>query len=450
MKNKKYLVIGVIVTFLLVNIQSVGSVTNDLSIDTFKSTKNKDGIDSHLIEGVPYVSQETGLYCAYASATMIFKYYGINTSLEEVLYITGAGSSLAYNYNQRSLMGGFTISRNYSYIACLYNLSRNKWKLNTTGKTQEYCWNEYWTRVKENISNNCPVWTFANPFQLKSTRSIGNFPDFIMDLLPSSHAIVIVGYNESNNTICFNDPMSGVFGYPEIGTYVWMGLNDYKKAVWSAAKFHESLGFIDAHIAIDTYNKISAPPPKELILNEVYLKNIERMKGNFSTYDGDGATESLLNEFKDFLGINALIALSKDFGPGIINRLSQTRMLKKNNIGFPILILLAKILKLDKSYDSAIDEQVGRPYIFILRDKEFQYRFIENNTDNLQISNEVVDLYRQELENWTAFYNHYKLFTERGLRLNIIRGFLKVRKMSNNLENIVGLQNEIILKSGNN
>ena len=41
---------------------------------------------------------------------------------------------------------------------------------------------------------------------------------------------------------------------------------------------------------------------------------------------------------------------------------------------------------------------------------------------------------------------------QKGLRLNIIRGFLKVRKMSTNLENIIELQNqnEIILTSSNN
>ena len=57
-----------------------------------------------------------------------------------------------------------------------------------------------------------------------------------------------------------------------------------------------------------------------------------------------------------------------------------------------------------------------------------------------------------ELENWTQFYEHFKLFMQKGLRLNIIRGFLKVRKMSTNLENIIELQNqnEIILTSSNN
>jgi len=381
---------------------------------------------------------------------MIFKYYGINTSLEEVLYITGTGSSLAYNLDKEALMPGLTISRKCSYIASLYNLSIKNWEINSTGKTQEYCWNEYWNGVKENISNNYPVWTYANPFKLETSRKIGNFPDFMYDILPSSHVIVIVGYNESNNTICFSDSMSGVFGVPEIGTYMWMDLNDFNEAVWSAAKYHESLGFIEGHIAFSVFDIISNPPSKELFLNEVYLKNIERMKGNFSAYDGDGATQSFLNEFKDFLGINALNEVSTDFGPGVINRLKQTRGLKQFTKGWPIAILIAKILKLDQIYESAIDENIGRPYIMVLRDKEFQYRFIEKNADFLQISNEEINLYKQELENWTQFYDHFKLFMYKGLRLNIFRGYLKVKKMSTNIENIIELQNEIILTSSNN
>lgn len=40
--------------------------------------------ENYTIDGVPYISQETDTYCAYAGHTMIFKYLGINTSLDEV------------------------------------------------------------------------------------------------------------------------------------------------------------------------------------------------------------------------------------------------------------------------------------------------------------------------------------------------------------------------------
>ena len=429
-------------TFFIFNFQPAsGSTKNKSTGDTNFASNNL--IDNHLIENVPYVSQETGLYCAYAGATMIFKYYGIDTSLEEVLFITGAGSSLVYDYNQDTMMAGFTICRNYSYICRLYNLSLDIWNINITGMTKENLWNQYWPRVKENISNNCPVWTYANPFRLNTSREVGNFPDFAYDVLLSSHMTVIVGYNESNNSICFNDPMCGVFGKHEIGTYAWMDLDYYKEAIWSAAEFHKDVDF-SSHMSILTFNKISDPPENKIYLKKVYEKNIERMKGNKSSYDGDVLLDAILDELEDYLGINAVKSLQEDYQQGLLNQISQVRQLKKNNKLSPLMILAIKLLKIDKSYASAIDENVARPYILYLRDKEFQYNFLEKNSDILQISNEELSLYKQEINYWKELFDHYKIFVKRGLSLSFIRGSIKVRQMNSVLEKIIEIQNEII------
>lgn len=437
MKNNKKCLLSVILIFLVVNIQPAVGVNNNLVI----SVNYNEVKDSHIIENVPYVSQETGFYCAYASAAMIFKYYGINTSLDEVLFITGAGSSLAYNFHINSLMAGVGITRNFTYIAGLYNLSINNWGINITGKTKEYCLDEYWIRVKENISNNYPVWTYANPFQLKSVRDLRNIPDFIMDKIPSSHTIVVVGYNESNSTICFNDPIPGIIGENEKGTYIWMDLNDYKNAVWSAGKLHEEkIKSMYAHISIVIFNKISDAPSKELFLKEVYFKNIERIKGNFSAYDGDGINDNLIIEFKDFLGINALEKFKDDFGPDFINRLSQILTQKRKNIGKPILILIGKLLKLE----NFINETFGRPYTMILSDKELQYKFLVYNIDILNISNEELTLYKEEVEYWKELFTQYYLFMKKGLRLNIFIGMEIIIEIYKNIDNIISIQHELI------
>ena len=50
-----------------------------------------------------------------------------------------------------------------------------------------------------------------------SDNIIEKIPKILWNFIPCfmNHMIVIIGYNENNNTICFNDPSTEVFGFQE-------------------------------------------------------------------------------------------------------------------------------------------------------------------------------------------------------------------------------------------
>lgn len=437
MNLRKFLTILIILvmgsTTILPNLSATNIDSN--SITTLETPK------SHVIKNVPYVSQETNFYCDFASSTMLFKYQGINTNLSEVLYLTGTSFSLAYQ--DRSIQPGFFISKNYTFISDLYNLSYSHWSLNITGKSEENCWNEYWTRVKQNISNNIPLKTFAIINLLESFRRVSDIPDFILDIMPGSgHAFVIVGYNENNNTVCFNDPYIGAIDNPEKGYYVWMDLTEFKNAVWAAAEFHQK--FNDVHMSIETFTKISDPPSKEIIYKQAYLRNIEKLKGNISSYDADFVVGNISKKFGSLVGLKALEKLNEDFKSDLYDRILTVKKLKQKNKRIPVLMKIFRILGIvDNGYISS-DDLFGTPYFTVLTEKNYLMQFLNENNDSLQLSNEELLLYQQEIENWIAFYQDYNIFMNKGLRLGIIRGLFLINEMSKKLENIIEIEQDII------
>jgi len=222
------------------------SVSSTPQNTLFKITSNLK--ESHIIN-VPYVGQ-TGPYCAYASFTSILKYNGINVNESDLLYVTGAGHSLAFpghrpiepilkfkkNIVNRAPESGYMISMETDFICSLYGLSFNKWSIGRQSKLSPIeKWDLYWPRVKENISNDIPVVTSAHNCYLKSVidmldELVGDSKIInLLKIISSSHAIVIVGYNESNQTVCFHDPEVDIFGYPEYGNYVWMSQKNFPR-----------------------------------------------------------------------------------------------------------------------------------------------------------------------------------------------------------------------------
>jgi len=445
-RTKKILSIIIIILFIS-NLISVISAQK-LNINNESSFP-----ESHIILDVPYISQKTGYYCDYASTAMLFKYCGVNTSLEEVLFLNGVGYSLGYKgIKNGSLAIGLGICREYNHISSLYNLSRNIWTFNISGKTQDFCWNEYWIRVKQNISQNIPVKTAVDPLYLKSLRSISKIPDKTVDKildiisLNASHAVVIVGYNESNNTICIHEPVIGAMGYPEIGTYCWMDLSVFRHAVFSAAQCAIEHSDSDRHMFINTYKKIGEPLSKNIIFELAHARNIERMKGNISAY-GESVWFNA-SKLSNLLGIKALEKIKEDFQPNIKTLFSTTQIYKKENTGIKIMInlckFLSKIFTTDGLPDRICIEQFVLPYSLILMDKEFNLNFLHENTDLSPISKEELVLFEEEYENWTKFYNEYSVFVNRGLKLSNIRGMISVYRMGFILDNIIEIQKKII------
>ena len=245
--------------------------------------------DSHIIEGVPLITEEKPSRCPYISATMIFQYYGINTTVSEVLHHSGGGYSFTYtNLYPLRLWSGYMFSvgpDDRSFLADLFGLSYNNWY--TISKTRsDECWEEYWARVKHNITRDIPVMTLINMNELNNDPNEIFYPD----------VIVLVGFNESNETVCCHIPNSG--------SYIYYPKENLKNAIFQIYLNDKISRTI---YCLDTFENISKPPlPKEECFLKAHKRNIERMKGNRSAYD-----QEFFGGLRIF-GINALENLKRD------------------------------------------------------------------------------------------------------------------------------------------
>ena len=81
---------------IILSSYNVSSISFDKSQNKSNDNTNK-AYERHIIDNVPYVSQETGFYCAYACYTMLLNSFeDIDTTLQEVVYYSGVGYSLIY------------------------------------------------------------------------------------------------------------------------------------------------------------------------------------------------------------------------------------------------------------------------------------------------------------------------------------------------------------------
>ena len=157
--------------------------------------------DSHVITDpmVPYVGQGNDSYCMYASATMQIKYLGFNISLPELLHDLGhgyfhvffrlvppfrtpfAGSGLSsQNFNIELLADGYNITfQDDTFYRNNENIS---------------LWDTYYQKVKADICNDIPVQTHLDPYKLTFWNERFNFSNDTV----GGHAVVIVGFNDSN------------------------------------------------------------------------------------------------------------------------------------------------------------------------------------------------------------------------------------------------------------
>ena len=383
--------------------------------------------EAYVIEGIPYVGQD-GPYCAYASITMIFQYYGINTTEHEVLYNSGAGHSFAY----KSRLSGIHLSFNPNerrFLASLYGLSYEVWRADIKSMSLEECWQEYWNRVKENISKGIPICTSVNPFLTPSSKDFTGIPIWLSRLLsklniilPASHAIILVGYNESNGTVCYNDPANGLWNDEAGGTYVWMNKTEYKKAV------DKSMGLrYRIEIFIDTPND---PLNKTEIFTRAHQRNIERMRGNKSAY---------AETFSKFsLGINGLKELRNDLS-NVKNRLATIMEYKISGSMYRVLCRIFRTIELWRASLMGLYEY--EPYV-----KRHLSQYLYENSDISELCEVEARLLEREAENWSKL-DSYLLEFENVRFINVLIPRIIVYKMIKTLDNIIAIEEAIIAVS---
>ena len=397
--------------------------------------------DSHIIDGVPYVGQETSFFCAYASFTMLINSFNhINTSLQDVVYYSGMGYSLTYpDFMKKRFPIIGTISSQFSkdnkFLTSLFGLSPKSWNPIDNSIPEDRYWQEYWNRVKENISSNVPVLTSANPYKLSSFRSILNLPDLFWDIFQSGgHAIVIVGYNESNSSVCYHDPALALFGLPEYGRYAWMDLSDFNEAIQTSA---------GVNYAVLIFEQISDPLSKKDAFNKSHLRNLEKMKGNTSAYSEYFVDLTNGSEY----GINALKLMQDHLGPGFENGF-KTIMFYKNECKLGIFYRLIKTFEPIVSKIFSLPSDVAEKFtinIFkmVSIEKSWMAGFLKNNTELSNVCEYEAMLFENEAKLWGELSSLYSVFQRRGITLSLPRAFFVINQMSRTLDDIIEIEEAI-------
>jgi len=407
-----------------------------------KNTSTYETPAAHIIKDVPYVGQETSFFCAYACFTMLLNNFkNINTSMDDVLYYTGVGYSLIYpNFALECMPLGGTLLcqsiKDINFLTSLFGLSYELWVPDMNSSSDEKCWQDYQLRVKENVSNDIPVMTSVDPFKLSSFRKIVDLPNSLWDLMPpSGHGVVIVGYNNSNGTICYNDPAAALFGHSEYGTYAWMNLSEFKEAV------NNTKG---TRYAIITFKKISEPLTKEEAFNVSYIRNIEKLRGNISLY-GD----YIVNLSKDSeFGIFASKLLENDLEKGLKNRTKTIVIYElrgKLGIKYRLLKNIAPIIAvLFKLPSNAAEKFTIDEYRRIAIEKNYTAKFLYSNSNISNICRYESMLFERESTYWNELSSCYSIFMSKGIFLSLPRALLVVNRMNYSSSKIIEIQDALI------
>lgn len=338
--------------------------------------------EQHIINGVPYVTQRA-FYCHFASLTMIFQYYGINTTQDEVSHHSGVGYSTA---NRPKIIDrpfifppykfqcwcGFEVSHgdaDLKFLANLYGLSYKCFRTKSS--------TDYWQIVKHYLKKDVPILTYIDA----SVIPFYNISDNIINGLIFGHAIVLVGFNENNGTVCYNNPGAG----PENGTYVFLDLNLFLKGVRRVCLPNNHFKICNT---IRIFENISDPLPKDIAYKQVHQRNIERMKGNIYAYD-----QKLIRENFHKTGIEAIESLMADFRPTnfLFNFIPKIPIYK----GVDLIVTFL----LKKSYNFPFIDMIFS-FHYLSREKHIISQYLLENKNISPICNHDAILLDMESKYW--------------------------------------------------
>jgi hypothetical protein len=252
---------------------------------------------------------------------MIIQYYGYNVSINEILHHAGVGYSLSYCRFLESFAparipnSGNQLCRysdNVGFLLNLYNLTFTEFIV--PEQPEETRWQAYWTKIKETIQNDIPVKTTVDPYSLPYLRRIWNISD---NTTHGSHVIIIVGYNESNQSVCYNDPAAAFWDDEINGTYTYIDLGVFKGAMENNTGMKYRLGIVELQ---DDFS----PTSPQYRFDMVYSRNIRKMMGRRGAY-----FNNFIHPWTTFLGINAVKGFKRDIQIGLTYRPLTIYQLRK-------------------------------------------------------------------------------------------------------------------------
>jgi len=315
---------------------------------------------SHIIEDVPYAAQDDG-HCFFASLEMIYRFYGVETDQYELATLQGLSYNLVYQPTLKSKiqrpikMPPYKFSfpsslvsnqgnDDIKFVGNLMGFEIESYNTRNHDFTDVGRWNSYWTKLKQQISKDSPLITCVDYYVWPIFLELSSLPPLYSLIMRGAHSIVIVGYNENNRTVCVNDPYAGQCNASEKGTYRWVPISVFRKAVrrsyWDGAF---------ANYDMYLFEKTSEPLSKDEIFKICHERNIEKMKGNQSAYDHDFITPN----FEKY-GVDAWQQIKKDYKNHFLPFLPMYRLINKFT-GMPFDdIILAYDFEVDRDIEISV------------------------------------------------------------------------------------------------
>jgi len=286
----KRLILAVVVVALVV----MSGIAIFLYQTSTTSVHDQSDLDKYIIEGVPFVGHDPSVPvgCGMYSSQMVFEYFGINITIPEQIYYMGWSSSFGY-LTDYYLPTEVSSTEDYNFLSDLYGFKVTFW-VPDVGEPytslNETEWNSYWDVVKEYIAQDMPVITNVDPHSLPYYKEVLN----ITGEEAGVHMIVIVGFDEDEELVYYNDPVSTLFPEVENASYVSVSISDFKNAV-NRTLYKKGL--------VWTYQKVGEPISLEERLELAHERNKQRINGNSSAYSLD-----LLSGMEVILGEDGLRA----------------------------------------------------------------------------------------------------------------------------------------------
>ena len=453
---KKIIVISV--SILLISIIGFNEVnSNPIVNNRIPPIKNNFKTnESHVIQGVPIIGQDTRFYCTISSHTMILNYYGFNLTKYEVLYLMGGGFSLYYRPGRYlkpfSSVGIAFRPSNYEYVASLLNIEFQPFFVDLT-LSEDIIWDKIWNCIKENVSLNQPVLVNLDSSILFAEHNGIKIPANIWKFIPihADHAVTVVGYNESNQTICFNDPMYSILGDEKQGSYIWIDSDIFKA---SFSKFTQFSPFFSSTYRIKTYKKpVNINFDKEEIIEQVYQRNIQRLLGDYHYYISEIDYPDSYNITGNYsYGINASKDIKKIFGDDLNNQIftiSAYKLAGKLGIKNTFFTIMEQFFQkyYDKDISLVFDLAVpGYKNIYeTIADEKLIISKVLSNYSYLsskyQLSSELL---KNESDQWFKIAEYNRILLNKGIFITMPRAIIILNQMYNIMDNIIQIEQDIL------
>lgn len=417
--------------FFIILITSLFLLSNSWSTIA-NSVKNIDSKtnENHLINGVSYVAQNERNFCVYACLTMILNYMGLNTSLNEILFYSGIG--YIYSYNLAKRLPSEEICRRFDFLYSVYGISSQSWWPQTYNLSNNELWEQCYTRIKENITKDIPVITMVDPFLLPSLRNQFKINDNLWNILfpTGHHVILIIGYNDTNQTICYNDPNAGFYGDNRFGDHAWMTINTLRQIQEKINNYHFNI-----------YQKSRQPLSKKDAFEKAFRINIENLTGN-------------IQPNKRYYGISAAKQMQIDYSLGE-NHSQQTYQMYKeyggNGVNITLFIYMHTLCSIvTPSHPNIFDILLvskQSPFEDIASLKEDVADYLQNSTIQPSLCKNQSNLLRYESNLWHELSQYYIIFLKKGIYLSDIRAIYIMKKMEQFMNEIIETEEALITQS---